>query len=267
MWSDLTQIIEESPNYSSRLLHKVSRITVHHTAGVCTARGLLDQFAVPWKVSGRKASANYVIGNDGTIGGCVAEEYRAWTSGSFENDSKSITIEVSNDVNGEPWSIGKKAWMSAVELCADICLRYGFKLWWNPDNKTGSLTCHRWYQATACPGDWFYERIPKFIEEVNKRVNEILTRLSSLEKRVSDLEEQEKTDAKAIKDLKKRVKDVEDVAMPKYNTIKECPKWAQPTITKLVAEGDLQGDGEGLALTEDLTRTLVIVDRAGGFDD
>lgn len=267
MWSDLTQIIEESPNCSSRLLRKISRITVHHTAGKNTAQGLLDMFAVPWKISGRQASANYCIGNDGTIGGCVPEEYRAWTSGSSENDTRAITIEVSNDVNGEPWSIGKKAWASAVDLCVDICLRYGFTLWWNPDNKTGSLTCHRWYQATACPGDWFYERIPKFIEEVNKKVNEILKRITALETKVKELEAQEKNDAACINTLNKRVYDLELYAMPKYDSVKESPKWAKPTIEKLVKSGCLKGDEDGdLMLTEDLTRTLVIVDRAGGFD-
>lgn len=51
-----------------------------------------------------------------------------------------------------------------------------------------------------------------------------------------------------------------------YQSVKECPSWAKPTIEKLVKAGDLKGDGDGLGLTTDLTRTLVIVDRAGGFD-
>lgn len=269
IWSDLTQIIEVSPNYSSRDGHKIEQITVHHTAGKNTAQGLLDMFAVPWEISGRQASANYCIGNDGTIGGCVGEEFRAWTSGSWENDTRAITIEVSNDVNGEPWSMSKKAWRSAVNLCADICLRYGFKLWWNPEEKTGSLTCHRWYQATACPGDWFYSRIPQFINEVNAMVD----RIKALEKTVSDL-------TKEVRRLSGHVDDIEefDVAVSRsldvldertreqYQSVKDCPKWAKPTVEKLVKEGALKGDGDGLGLTMDLTRTLVIVDRAGGFD-
>lgn len=270
MWSDLTQIIQVSPNYSSRLLRKVSRITVHHTAGIASAQGLLNQFANP----AREASANYCIGNDGTIGGCVPEEYRAWTSGSRENDTRAITIEVSNDVNGEPWSIGKKAWASAVKLCVDICLRYGFTLWWNPDNKTGSLTCHRWYQATACPGDWFYARIPQFISEVNKKVNEILTRISNLEKkvdalttRIEKISSKQATDEENIVRLGRGYDQLNERTRAQYNSVEECPDWAQPTVQKLVDEGYLKGEKKGdLALTTDLTRTLVIVDRAGGFD-
>lgn len=269
MWSDLTQIIEESPNCSSREGRKVERITVHHTAGKNTAQGLLNEFRTPWQQGGRKASANYVIGNDGTIGGCVLEELRAWTSGSKENDTRAITIEVSNDVNGEPWSMIKNAWNSAVALCADICLRYGFKLWWNPDRKTGSLTCHRWFQATACPGDWFYSRIPQFMNEVNNMVDRII----ALEKAVKKLQEENRQLADRIGVVENfdvvaaRSLDILDErTKEQYQSVKECPSWAKPTIEKLVKAGDLKGDGDGLGLTTDLTRTLVIVDRAGGFD-
>lgn len=52
----------------------------------------------------------------------------------------------------------------------------------------------------------------------------------------------------------------------RYNTIKECPSWAQATIQKLVKKGYLNGNGEGLDLGADMVRLLVILDRAGVFD-
>lgn len=270
MWSDLTSTVLVSPNCSSREGRKIERITVHHSAGKNTVEGLLDWFATPWEISGRQASANYVIGNDGRIGGCVPEELRAWTSGSKDNDTRAITIEVSNDVNGEPWSIGSKAWNSAVNLCADICMRYGFRLKWHPIFKTGTLTCHRWYQDTVCPGNWFYERIPEFIKEVNgmlnelnqlkKTVNEQAQTISALTSRLNAVEQYDKAVDLALGALNDRT-------MAKYHKVDDCPKWAKPTVAKLVERGDLKGDENGnLGLTTDLTRTLVIVDRAGGFD-
>ena len=48
-----------------------------------------------------------------------------------------------------------------------------------------------------------------------------------------------------------------------YETIEDVPEWAKPTIRKLMGKGILQGDGGGLGLTYDLTRILVINDRAG----
>lgn len=49
-----------------------------------------------------------------------------------------------------------------------------------------------------------------------------------------------------------------------YNYIDEnMPDWARPTIQKLVDKGVLKGDENGLNLTEDLMRILVVNDRAG----
>lgn len=52
-----------------------------------------------------------------------------------------------------------------------------------------------------------------------------------------------------------------------YNYIDDnMPEWAKPTIQKLVDKGILKGDDNGLNLTEDLMRILVINDRAGLYD-
>ena len=58
-------------------------------------------------------------------------------------------------------------------------------------------------------------------------------------------------------------KEVEEV---RYNTVEECPSWAQKTIQKLVNKEYLNGTGEGLDLSADMVRLLVILDRAGAFN-
>ena len=57
-------------------------------------------------------------------------------------------------------------------------------------------------------------------------------------------------------------KEVEEV---RYNTVSECPDWARETVQKLVDRGYLNGTGEGLDLSADMVRLLVILDRAGAF--
>ena len=57
-------------------------------------------------------------------------------------------------------------------------------------------------------------------------------------------------------------KEVEEV---RYNTVSECPDWARETIQKLVDKEYLNGTGEGLDLSADMVRLLVILDRAGAF--
>ena len=51
----------------------------------------------------------------------------------------------------------------------------------------------------------------------------------------------------------------------RYNTVSECPSWAQKTIQKLVKKGFLSGDGKNLDLSHDMVRMLVINDRAGMY--
>ena len=57
-------------------------------------------------------------------------------------------------------------------------------------------------------------------------------------------------------------KEVEEV---RYNTVSECPAWARETVQKLVDKEYLNGTGEGLDLSADMVRLLVILDRAGAF--
>lgn len=58
-------------------------------------------------------------------------------------------------------------------------------------------------------------------------------------------------------------KEAEEIEMKVYNTVEECPKYAQETIQKLVDKGYLKGDAGGLRLSEDMIRMFVILDRAG----
>ena len=53
----------------------------------------------------------------------------------------------------------------------------------------------------------------------------------------------------------------------KWNKADGMPDWLAPTVAKLISMGCLKGDKKGdLALSTDLARALVVVDRAGGFD-
>lgn len=52
----------------------------------------------------------------------------------------------------------------------------------------------------------------------------------------------------------------------RYNTIEDVPSWGKKTIEKLTEKELLQGGDDGLDLSHDLLRTLVILDRAKLFD-
>lgn len=165
--SSLVEYRNLTKNYSRRTA-VISKITIHHAAGVGTARSIVDSF-LP---ASRKASANYCIGNDGKIGQSVLEENRAWTSSSYWNDSQAITIEVSNSQRGGNWPISKEAYASLINLCADICKRNGIKAVNYNGTKNAVLTEHRMFAATQCPGEYIHEMLKsgKIAQDINARL-------------------------------------------------------------------------------------------------
>ena len=164
-YSSLCSSIHRNPSYnhtSGRGGERVCKITPHHMAVVWTG----ERCAQSFDVYGRNASAQYCIGYDGEIVGCVDENDRSWCSASGWNDRKAITIEVSNNSTGGDWPISQKSWDSLVRLCADICRRYGFRLTYD-GTPNGSLTEHQMYAATNCPGPYLHARMGELARQVN----------------------------------------------------------------------------------------------------
>ena len=146
--------------------YKICKVTPHQMAGKLTAK----QCAVNvFGKAGRKASANYCIGYDGSLVCNVEEEDRAYTSSSKWNDCQAITIEVSNSANGTD-KITEESWNTLVKLCVDICKRHNFKLIYD-GTKNGSLTRHNMYSKTNCPGAYLQNRFPELVELVNSQLD------------------------------------------------------------------------------------------------
>lgn len=161
------KVLASTNNYTQgRNGYKVCKITPHHAAGVISAEQLAKIFQNP----SRQASANYCIGNDGTIVGGVDENNRAWTSASRSNDFQSITIEISNSQTGGNWPISDAAWNSLVNLCVDICKRHDFRLEYD-GTKNGSLTTHDMFANTNCPGPYLKGRMQELADTVNARLD------------------------------------------------------------------------------------------------
>ena len=161
--SGLVDYVKISPNKQVMTNKVVKKITIHHMAGNLSVETCGNVFQT------RRASANYGIGSDGRVGLYVEERDRSWASSSADNDKQAITIEVAND-GGANWHVSDKAFDKLIDLCVDICERNDIKeLVWTGD-KTGTLTVHRFFAATACPGDYLMSKMPEIAEEVNKRL-------------------------------------------------------------------------------------------------
>lgn len=157
-----------SPNYSNRK-STIKKFTPHHAAVVAPAENVAKGFQSP----SRQASANYVIGNDGTVILCVPEQYRAWTSGNEDNDTQAITVEVCNSTGAPDWKVSDAALEALINLGVDICRRYNLPGFTWTGDKNGTLTIHKMFQATACPGPYLESKMPYIAQEITKRLKEV----------------------------------------------------------------------------------------------
>lgn len=185
--SSLATVRMISPNRTPNRNHAIDTITIHCFVGQVTAKRGCEVF----QPSSRKASCNYVVGYDGSIGLCVEEKDRSWCSGGTDkkgnpirvngisgssNDYQAVTIEVASDTK-HPYTITDKAMAALIELCTDICRRNGIKqlLWKGDRTLVGrvaqqNLTVHRWFANKACPGDYIYERLGDIAAKVNAKL-------------------------------------------------------------------------------------------------
>lgn len=164
--SKLVSYTKLSPNCNKPRNHKIDKITIHHMAGNATIEALGEDFSRPE----REGSSNYGVGSDGRIALYVDEADRAWTSSNAANDHRAVTIEVANDGGAPDWHVSDKALEATIALCVDICQRNGIKRLNFTGDKSGNLTMHKWFAATACPGPYLESKFPYIAEEVNRRL-------------------------------------------------------------------------------------------------
>lgn len=164
--SKLVNYTRLSPNCSKPRNHAIDKLTIHHMAGNLT----VEQCGSVFAPASRKASANYGIGTDGRVGLYVEEANRSWCSSNAANDNRAVTIEVANDEIGGNWHVSDTALARLIDLCVDICQRNGIVRINYTGDKSGNLTMHKWFAATACPGPYLESKFPYIAEQINARL-------------------------------------------------------------------------------------------------
>ena len=162
--SPLVTYTKISPHRTSPRNHAIDTITIHHMAGNLSVETCGSVF------QSREASSNYGIGTDGRVGMYVEESDRSWASANAPNDHRAVTIEVANDSGAPNWHVSDTALDRCIELCVDICRRNGIQRLNFTGDKSGNLTMHKWFYATACPGPYLESKFGYIADEVNRRL-------------------------------------------------------------------------------------------------
>lgn len=180
-FSPLTDVILETTKRSSRGSTRVSRVIVHNWAGIyggierlvyskdaASANYIILSQAYKMPRSGRRLNGATVPAGTvlpaGTIIGSVDENYRAWTSGSWEADAPSITFEIQNSERGPSGLISQAAWNSTVRLLAELANRYK----WGELKFGTTVRGHKEFQSTSCPGNYLWPRMSQLAADAQK---------------------------------------------------------------------------------------------------
>lgn len=164
--SPLASYAHLSPNASFPRSEEIKKITIHHMAANLTLEKLGESFAK----KDRKASSNYGIDLSGNVAIYVEEANRSWASSSPENDHMAVTIEVANEMIGGDWRVSEESYEALIELCTDICKRNGIEELIYTGDAEGTLTTHKMFTDTECPGPYLERRMGEIAEAVNERL-------------------------------------------------------------------------------------------------
>ncbi len=244
---------------------KVEWIVLHYTANTYQpdlAKNECAAFANRYV----GASAHFFV-DEKEVWQSVAIEDTAWHCGDAESrngctNRNSIGIEMCVRYKNGVYSIAEKTVNNTVSLVLELLEAF-------PNAK---LCRHYDVTGKICPQPWVND--PSLWEDFKKRVEENRPMTPSERKEFDALKAQVSTLAAKVsageefdRVIRRDVAKIDERTAAKYNSSDEAPEWAEPTVSKLTERGYLKGEENGkLALTDDLTRTLVIVDRAGGFD-
>ncbi|MBR7033062.1 MAG: N-acetylmuramoyl-L-alanine amidase [Clostridia bacterium] len=245
--------------------YDVEWITIHYTANTYQP-DLAKNEAAAFANRYVGASAHFFV-DEKEVWQSVALDDTAWHCGDAPSrngchNRNSIGIEMCVKYENGVYSIPEKTAARTAELVL-------YLLEFFPKAK---LCRHYDITGKICPAPWvtdpsLWEAFLMRVEEnrpmtqaERKEFDALKARVASLSAKVSAGEEFDRIIRRDVAKLGER-------SAVKWNKADGMPDWLAPTVAKLISMGCLKGDKKGdLALTTDLARALVVVDRAGGFD-
>jgi len=261
---------------ASRSIGEIKYIVVHYTANKSSVNGARSN-AQYFCGSNRKASAHYFCDNI-SIYQSVQEKDIAWHCGGTYTykhpecrNSNSIGVELCSDyVNGE-YIIKESVEALGIELIVNLMRKYNISL--------NNVIRHYDVWDKCCPAPYvnhpelwvrFKDRLKRAYEDYSLGVKEEDLSMGYYE----ELKQKDTKQDEIINLIGSEIQALKtDVDLlknkPIYNYIDEnMPSWAVETVKKIKDKGLINGGSDGcLSLTNEMLRTLVLLDRAGCFGE
>lgn len=152
----------DGSNYTPGRQDTIHGIVIHHAASTS-----LDSVGQVFSTPGRGGSAHYGVKGQ-QVHQYVREEDTAWHCGDWAGNSCTIGIETVNSTGAPDWLIDDETFETLAKLVADIAKRNGLgTLKFDPDGVYPTLSAHRDWSPTYCPGDYLYSKMNELAERAN----------------------------------------------------------------------------------------------------
>lgn len=217
--------------YARNVVITPKKIMLHSTAcpGVPA-----KNFVKSWNTAypNNKAVCVHAFLNPGEVYQTLPWNFRAWHCGGTGNN-EAIGFEICEPKDYADSYYFVEAKNTALELCVYLCKEFGLTA---KDVTSHCEACRKYGKSYASNHSdldhWWLKYHDYSMDNFRDELEDLLEREGEM----------------------------------RYNTIEELPKYAKETITKLCDKGILKGTGNGLNLSEDMIRLLVILDRENIFD-
>lgn len=222
---------------ASRRPSDIRYLVIHFTANDGdSAKNNADYFAR----EAPGASAHFFVDERG-IWQSVQEKDIAWHCGTrgmyfhpYCRNANSLGVELCSRKRGEKYYFTPETVKNAQQFVRSLMKRYGIP--------TENVVRHYDVTHKNCPAP--------FVEDAG-----------AWQRFKAGLMEQAKEDNMTEKQVKQLIEQSKTV----FDTEEAVPEWGRATIEKLTKRGLLRGEDGKLALTEEMLRVFVVLDRAGAF--
>ena len=222
---------------ASRRPSDICYLVIHFTANDGdSAKNNADYFAR----EAPGASAHFFV-DEREIWQSVKEKDIAWHCGTrgmyfhpYCRNANSLGVELCSRKRGEKYYFAPETVKNAQQFVRSLMKRYGIP--------TENVVRHYDVTHKNCPAP--------FVEDAG-----------AWQKFKAGLMEQAKEDNMTEKQVKQLIEQSKTV----FDTEEAVPEWGRATIEKLTKRGLLRGEDGKLALTEEMLRVFVVLDRAGAF--
>lgn len=222
---------------ASRRPSDIRYLVIHFTANDGdSAKNNADYFAR----EAPGASAHFFV-DEREIWQSVQEKDIAWHCGTrgmyfhpYCRNANSLGVELCSRKRGEKYYFTPETVKNAQQFVRSLMKRYGIP--------TENVVRHYDVTHKNCPAP--------FVEDAG-----------AWQRFKAGLMEQAKEDNMTEKQVKQLIEQSKTV----FDTEEAVPEWGRATIEKLTKHGLLRGEDGKLALTEEMLRVFVVLDRAGAF--